>query len=71
MIISAKIVKPRKGRKCLTCGKAIVGKALRLYGSCDSREKPYVIWLHPGCTCCRDPKIVKAQESLKQGATHA
>jgi hypothetical protein len=65
MIISARIVKPRKVRKCETCGKVIAEKALRLYGCCDGREKPYVIWLHPGCTCCCDPKIVKTQESLK------
>jgi len=71
MIISAKIVKPRKERKCETCGKVIAGKALRLYGACDSREKPYAIWLHPGCTECRDPKIAKAKEALKQGAPHA
>jgi len=48
----------------------IATKAMRLYGAADSGDKPYVIWLHPGCTEYNDPKIVKAQESLK-GAPHA
>ena len=72
MIISARIVNVRRGtfRICEVCEGMIATKAMRLYGAADSGDKPYVIWLHPGCTEYNDPKIVKAQESLK-GAPHA
>jgi ligand-binding sensor protein len=64
MIISARIVRPRRFRRCEHCGGMIVQKALRLYGAAESTDRPYVIWLHPGCTDYSDPKIIRAKGLL-------
>ena len=61
MIISAKIVKPRRFRTCETCGGMVVTRALRLFGAAHEGDKPHVIWLHPECTEHNDPKILKAK----------
>lgn len=61
MLISARMVKPRKFRVCEMCEGMIVTQALRLYGAAESCDKPYVIWIHPECTDWSDPKILKAK----------
>jgi hypothetical protein len=65
MLISARIVKPRRFRVCEECKGMIVTKALRLYGAAESGDKPYVVWTHPDCTVWSDPKILKAKETLQ------
>jgi len=61
VLISARLVHPRKPRRCDNCGGMIVTSALRLYGACDEGDKPYVIWTHPDCTEWSHPKIQKAK----------
>jgi hypothetical protein len=64
MIISARIVKPRKVRRCEMCDCPIVTQALRLYGAATRRDKPYVVWVHPECCESSDRKIQAALETL-------
>lgn len=50
MIISAKIInKPRKVRECAVCGYAMNFSQLRLFGSAESGDRPYVIYVHENC----------------------
>ena len=63
MIISAKVVKPRKPRRCWDCGLPIVTRAVRLYGCCEG-DPPYVLWSHVDCVSNQsDPKIRRALET--------
>lgn len=62
MIISARIVKPRKVRRCEHCGGMIVTRALRVYGAAERWDPPYVVWLHPDC--CGDVSDMKIQAAL-------
>ena len=62
MLISASIIKrPRRVRVCDLCEVMIVQNALRLYGSAETGDKPYVMWLHPECTDWQDPKVLRAK----------
>lgn len=61
MIISANVInRPRRVRNCEHCGQPIAGATLRLYGAAQTGDKPYTIYLHPGCTEWKHPKIEKA-----------
>ena len=61
-IISAKMIYPRIERRCdedIYCRKpiAIGTPCLRLYGSADSGDPKYTLYLHPKCSHSNDPKI--------------
>ncbi|PKN92982.1 MAG: hypothetical protein CVU44_11160 [Chloroflexi bacterium HGW-Chloroflexi-6] len=43
------IKKPRRFRRCDTCGKGINGETIRLYGMAEYGDKPYNVFLHRGC----------------------
>ena len=60
MLISARLVKPRKIRRCEMCDRLIVDRALRLYGS-PEHDRPFVIWCHPDCVGDSNRKIAKAK----------
>lgn len=45
------IKKPRRNRRCDTCGKRLEGETIRLYGMAEYGDKPYSIFLHRGCLC--------------------
>jgi hypothetical protein len=64
VIISARMVKPRKVRRCEHCGGMIVTRALRVYGAAERWDPPYVVWLHPDCCESSDRKIQAALETL-------
>ena len=76
MIISAKLIKnPRKERDCDNCRRVITGSQLRLYGSAETGDKPYILFVHPfpkseNFTCYHmdrsDPKIQKALEKRRK-----
>jgi len=66
MIISARIVKPRKIRRCENCGGMIVTEAMRLYGAAEYGDPPYVVWEHVECAArCSNTKIQKAFEQSR------
>jgi len=48
--ISAKvIVKPRRQRYCDECHRRVEGPILRLYGSAETGDLPWVMWFHIEC----------------------
>ena len=59
MIISADtIVNPRKSRDCDNCGELMIGSQIRLYGTANHIDKPYV--LHLCHRCGRGPAVSDA-----------
>lgn len=64
MIISAKIIKPRKERLCDSCYKVILRgtPTLLLYGMAEVGDPPYAVYLHPECDQSKEPKIIDAKK---------
>ena len=68
MLISAKIVKPRKPWRCNECGEDfIMTPYLRLFGCAHRGDNPYVIKLHLTCCDWEDPKILNLKKEKKNG----
>lgn len=63
-VISAKVIKPRKQRRCDNCSKVIMPgqPTLRLYGMAMEGDRPWAVYLHPGCELSKDQKVVEAKK---------
>jgi len=73
MIISASIVvMGRRLYKCETCGKTIFASHVRLYGSAEQGDPPFVVRIHPECAT-REVlvKLQAAKHRVKPNADHA
>lgn len=74
MLISASIViTPRRSRRCDVCGEYIHSAHVRLYGSAERGDPPYVVRIHPECAT-RDVLVklqAAAQHCVKPNADHA
>lgn len=68
-IISARVLKSRKFRKCVTCHKVIEPGQhyLRLFGMAFSSDHPYEIFEHLECVddISTNPKIAKAFQKAR------
>ena len=50
MILSVRVIrKPKRVRQCCECGRDIEGVTIRYYGMPDVGDKPYCLYVHPGC----------------------
>ena len=50
MIISVrKVKKIRSLQVCPMCARAIHSECISLYGSAETGDRPYRIWIHHGC----------------------
>lgn len=50
MILSVRVIrKPKRVRQCYDCGRDIEGATIRYYGMPDVGDKPYCLYVHPGC----------------------
>ena len=61
MIISAKVIKkPRKKRRCESCGGWIDGEQVRLYGCAERGDKPYAVYEDRHCAKQGDDAKIRA-----------
>jgi len=65
MISAWLVLRPRRRRVCPACCLEIDGPSLRLFGSAEIGDPPYVIHVHPTRGCSGgDPVVVDALKQL-------